>query len=45
MPPNGEPPLSLQTPSDHALLYFTLVQDGGLPTGFQVEFEMFGLGS
>ena len=39
MPPNGEPPLSLQTPSDHALLYFTLVQDGALPTGFWVEFE------
>ena len=41
MPPSGEPPLSLQTPSDHALFYITLVQDGALPTGFLVEFERF----
>ena len=40
MPPSGETPLSLQTPLGHALLYVTLVQDGALPTGFLVEFEM-----
>ena len=41
MPPSGEPLLGLQTPSDHALLYVTLVQDGALFTGFLVEFERF----
>ena len=45
-PPGGDIPsrsLETQGPSDHALLYFTLVQDGALPTGFQAEFEKLAL--
>ena len=38
-PGSGVSALGTQGQSDHALLYFTLVQDGALPTGFQVEFE------
>ena len=34
-----EEPTGNDTGCDHALLYFTLVQDGALRTGFRVEFE------